>query len=59
MFSPMAEAFTSRGHAVVIPNYSIYPKGHVGTMVEDIEGAVRWLGEGGAQALHERMVCTA
>ena len=56
MYSLLAQAFASRGHVVVIPNYSLYPIGCVGAMAGDVEGAVRWLAEGGAARIDPVMV---
>jgi acetyl esterase/lipase len=42
MYAPLAETFQKKGHVVVIPNYTLYPKGKIPDMMLDIQNVLLW-----------------
>ncbi|KAI9209752.1 Alpha/Beta hydrolase protein [Polychytrium aggregatum] len=42
IYGPLAYTLQSQGYCVVVPNYTLFPKGKVGDMVADVYRAIQW-----------------
>ncbi|KAJ3386699.1 hypothetical protein HDU92_002350 [Lobulomyces angularis] len=45
MYIPLAQTLRKKGYNVVVPNYTLFPKGKVEDMVHDIGDCIRWVYE--------------